>query len=90
LPAVGLPAFLVPYRYAGGHQRINARYLKRHGAAVVLEDEDIKRLLPLVGELLHDEQRLRSMRESAQGLARPDAAQRIAAIVLELAVGRQP
>jgi len=30
------------------------------------------------------------MRESAQGLARPDAAQRIAAIVLELAEGRQP
>jgi UDP-N-acetylglucosamine--N-acetylmuramyl-(pentapeptide) pyrophosphoryl-undecaprenol N-acetylglucosamine transferase len=90
LPAVSLPAVLVPYRYAGGHQRLNARYLERQGAAVVLEDEDIKRLLPLVGELLHDERRLRSMREAAQDLARPDAARRIAAIVLELAEGRQP
>ncbi len=90
LPAVGLPAVLVPYRYAGGHQRLNARYLERHGAAVVLEDDEIERLLPLVGELLHDERRLSSIGESARGLARPDAARRIAGIVLGLAVGRQP
>jgi len=90
LPAVGLPAILVPYRYAGGHQRLNARYLEHHGAAIVLEEVNIEQLLPLVGELLHDERRLRTLRKSAHGLARPDAARRIAALILELAQERQP
>jgi UDP-N-acetylglucosamine--N-acetylmuramyl-(pentapeptide) pyrophosphoryl-undecaprenol N-acetylglucosamine transferase len=90
LPAVGLPAILVPYRYAGGHQRLNARYLERHGAAVILEDEEVDLLLPLAGSLLHDQARLRAMRAAAFRLARPDAARRIAALVLELAEGTQP
>lgn len=90
LPAVGLPAVLVPYPYAGGHQRINARYLERHGAALVLDDEELSRMLPLVGALLHDEPRLREMREAARRLARPDAARRIAGILLDLAAGRRP
>jgi UDP-N-acetylglucosamine--N-acetylmuramyl-(pentapeptide) pyrophosphoryl-undecaprenol N-acetylglucosamine transferase len=85
LPAVGLPAVLVPYPYAGGHQRLNARYLERNGAAVVLDDGDLDGMLPLVGALLHDEKRLRSMRDASRRLARPDAAARIARILLELA-----
>jgi UDP-N-acetylglucosamine--N-acetylmuramyl-(pentapeptide) pyrophosphoryl-undecaprenol N-acetylglucosamine transferase len=89
LPAVGLPAILVPYPYAGGHQRANARYLERHGAAVVLEEADFRQLLPLVGQLLHDVSRLRSMRESAERLARPDAARDIARLVCTLAEGKQ-
>jgi len=90
LPAVGLPAVLVPYPYAGGHQRINARYLERHGAAVVLDDDELERLLPVVGELLHDEQRLQSLQDAARRLARPDAARRIAGILLELAGAGRP
>ena len=85
LPAVALPAILVPYPYAGGHQKLNARYLQKNGAAVVLEDSDLDGMLPLVGELLHDETRLRSMREAARRLGRPDAARRIARILLDLA-----
>jgi len=89
LPAVGLPAVLVPYPYAGGHQRLNARYLADNGAAVILDDGEVGAMLPLVGQLLHDEPRLRAMREAARRLARPDAAARIARMLLDLA-GRGP
>ena len=85
LPAVTLPAILVPYPYAGGHQRLNARYLVDNGAAALLENKELASMLPLVGELLHDGARLQSMREATRRLARPDAAARIAHILLDLA-----
>lgn len=85
LPAVALPAILVPYPYAGGHQKLNARYLQKNGAAVILDDGDLDRMLPLVGELLHNETRLRAMRDAARRLAHPDAARRVARILLDLA-----
>jgi len=87
LPAVGLPAVLAPLPIAGGHQRLNAQYLARSGAAVLLEDDKLEELLPVVGELLHDEERLREMRDASRRLARPNAASRIAGIVLEQAKG---
>lgn len=88
LPAMALPAVLVPGTFAGAHQRPNARYLARAGAAVVLENDDLDKLLPVVGELLADDARLRSMREASRRLARPNAAGRIAQILFELAKGQ--
>jgi UDP-N-acetylglucosamine--N-acetylmuramyl-(pentapeptide) pyrophosphoryl-undecaprenol N-acetylglucosamine transferase len=87
LPAMALPAIVVPGTFAGAHQRPNARYLARAGAAVVLENDDLDQLLPLVGELINDDQRLRSMREASRRLARPNAANRIAQILFDLARG---
>jgi UDP-N-acetylglucosamine--N-acetylmuramyl-(pentapeptide) pyrophosphoryl-undecaprenol N-acetylglucosamine transferase len=87
LPAVGLPAVLVPLPIAGGHQRPNARYMEKNSAAVIVEDANLHRMLPVVGGLLHDEKRLRSMRLAAQHLARPDAAGRIARMLISLAGG---
>jgi UDP-N-acetylglucosamine--N-acetylmuramyl-(pentapeptide) pyrophosphoryl-undecaprenol N-acetylglucosamine transferase len=88
LPAMALPAILVPGTFAGGHQRPNARYIARAGAAVVLEDDDLDQLLPIVGQLLHDDTRLRSMREASRRLARPNAASRVAQILFDLARGQ--
>jgi UDP-N-acetylglucosamine--N-acetylmuramyl-(pentapeptide) pyrophosphoryl-undecaprenol N-acetylglucosamine transferase len=88
LPAVGLPSILVPLPIAGGHQRPNARYLAKNGAAIILEDQDLHRMLPVVGGLLHDQPKLRKMQDVARGLARPDAAGRIARILIATAGGR--
>jgi UDP-N-acetylglucosamine--N-acetylmuramyl-(pentapeptide) pyrophosphoryl-undecaprenol N-acetylglucosamine transferase len=85
LPALGLPAILVPYPYAGGHQRFNAHYLADAGAALVVENGKLNGFLPLVGELLADERRRGAMAEASRRLARPNAARDIARILLEVA-----
>ncbi|MEE8384669.1 MAG: UDP-N-acetylglucosamine--N-acetylmuramyl-(pentapeptide) pyrophosphoryl-undecaprenol N-acetylglucosamine transferase [Dehalococcoidia bacterium] len=84
LPAVGLPAVLVPYPYAGAHQRLNARYLVDNRAAVILDDGDLGSMLPLVGGLLHDSTQLDAMSQASRRLARPEAARNIAGLILDL------
>ena len=88
LAAAGLPAVLVPYPHAtADHQERNARYIADGGAAVVVPDEalDAVRVAREVVELLASPDRLRSMSAAARRLARPDAAERIAERVIELA-----
>ena len=85
LPAAGLPSILVPGTFGGGHQRANAEALASNGAAVVLEEANFDQLLPLVTELLADDQRLEEMAAAAKAQARPEAADRLAEIVLEVA-----
>jgi UDP-N-acetylglucosamine--N-acetylmuramyl-(pentapeptide) pyrophosphoryl-undecaprenol N-acetylglucosamine transferase len=84
-PAAGLPSVLVPYPYAGAHQWSNARYLAEAGAAVTVADDKLaSSLIPTVLDLLADDGRRAAMRQAAQSLARPDAAQRIAHQLEEL------
>ncbi|MEO8539811.1 MAG: UDP-N-acetylglucosamine--N-acetylmuramyl-(pentapeptide) pyrophosphoryl-undecaprenol N-acetylglucosamine transferase [bacterium] len=85
IPAANLPSILVPGTFAGGHQRNNARWLADAGAGVVVEEADLTGLVSTVQTLLADTPRLLSMREAARSLARPDAADAIAKVVLEVA-----
>jgi UDP-N-acetylglucosamine--N-acetylmuramyl-(pentapeptide) pyrophosphoryl-undecaprenol N-acetylglucosamine transferase len=85
LPAAALPSILVPATYAGGHQRENARWLASRGAAVVLEESEIASLGDRLQELLTDTARLATMRAAASAVAQPQAADRIASIILEVA-----
>ena len=85
IPAAALPSVLIPGTFAGGHQRNNARWLTENGAAVTLEEADIANVAAVLGELLSDVSRLAEMRDAATKLARPDAADAIAAVVLEVA-----
>jgi UDP-N-acetylglucosamine--N-acetylmuramyl-(pentapeptide) pyrophosphoryl-undecaprenol N-acetylglucosamine transferase len=85
IAAAGRPALLVPYPYAAGrHQHANAEWMTEAGAAAVIEDSELDsdRLRSLVAELLGDPERLARMASASAGLARPDAAQRVAAEVL--------
>ncbi len=85
-PAAKLPALLVPYPYSGQHQRPNAEYMERNGAARMLLDADLESMLiPTALELLGDEGMLADMRESANAMARPDAAYVIAEQLWQLA-----
>lgn len=85
IAAAGRPAVLVPYPHAAGdHQRGNATWMAEAGAAIVIEDADLDaaRLRELCTELLSDDSRLAEMAAASASLARPDAAQRVAAEVL--------
>ena len=86
--AIGRPSILVPSPYAtADHQTSNARWLADAGAAILLPDADCtgERLRALVGALLSDRRRLEAMAESARAMGKPDAADRIAEAVLEVA-----
>ena len=79
LAAAGLPAVLVPYPHAtGDHQTKNARHFERAGGAVVVSEDELERVPPLVAELLGDRARLDSMARAMRAAARPDAAEEIA------------
>ena len=84
-PAAGLAAVLVPYPYAGAHQWANARYLAEAGAAITIADADLGTdLIPNLRDLLTDHDRRATMERAARALARPDAAQSIAALLVNL------
>jgi undecaprenyldiphospho-muramoylpentapeptide beta-N-acetylglucosaminyltransferase len=86
LPLFGLPAILVPYPHAWRYQIVNANYLAKHGAAVVLQDEDLPvKLLAQVKELMQNKTNLVQMKAAMQLQARPGAAREIASILRSMA-----
>ena len=89
LAAVGAPSILVPYPFAGAHQRYNARFLADEGAAVMVPDEafDADRLVAEASPL-RDDGRRQAMSHAARRLGRPDAARVLADELLALAERR--
>ncbi len=84
-PSFGLPAILVPYPHAWRYQKVNAMHLVSHGAAELLPDEKLQvELAARVRALLGDPQKLVAMRAAMRRLARPDAAEAIAAQIVAL------
>ncbi|MDR3791893.1 MAG: undecaprenyldiphospho-muramoylpentapeptide beta-N-acetylglucosaminyltransferase [Terracidiphilus sp.] len=93
LAAAGRPALLVPFAAAAdGHQQRNAEAMVNSGAAVMLNewDLDVKgRLLDTLAQLLNDRERLYAMSLAARTQAHPDAAERIARKLAELAKSKE-
>jgi UDP-N-acetylglucosamine--N-acetylmuramyl-(pentapeptide) pyrophosphoryl-undecaprenol N-acetylglucosamine transferase len=89
LAAAGVASILVPYPFAGAHQRYNASYLADEGAAVMVPDDelDARRLLAEATALLDDERRV-AMAVAARRLGHPEAARILADALLAMAQGR--
>lgn len=84
-PAAGLPAILAPGPFAGSHQALNAEYLARHGAAVVINDADLNRhLKETVIDLITNKIELQAMSQACRSLVKPHAAEDLARQVLEV------
>lgn len=91
LAVAGVGAILVPYPYAiDDHQRRNAeRFVAGGAGALVLEAElDATRLARELAACLGTAGRLEAMARAARAQGRPDAAERIADVCLELAEAR--
>lgn len=86
LCAVGVGSVLVPFAQAvDDHQTRNAEYLVERGAAVLLKQDDAlaDSLATTLRQLAADGGRRLAMAQAARALARTDAADRIADIILE-------
>ena len=87
LARCGIPALLIPYPYAGAHQRANARLVEAVGGGVTLEESDAtpERALASMRQIFADERLRRMMGEQMRGLASADAAERLTETIVELA-----
>ena len=86
LSAGGMASVLVPFPHAvDDHQTANARFLADQGAAILIQQRDLKpqALAALIGSL--DRARLLEMARKARALGKPDAAQHVARRCMELA-----
>ena len=72
--ALGIPAILVPYPYAGGHQKLNAMALEKIGSGILLEENDLTPIYMRDAILkLMDADVLGAMSAKAKAVERPDA-----------------
>ena len=88
LTVAGKAALLVPFaRATGDHQLLNARALEVAGAALVIEEAQLtgETLGRRVKEVLETPGSLEAMEDASRRLGRPDAAARVADLLLEAA-----
>lgn len=84
----GLPAILIPYPHsANKHQNANAEYLTKAGAAKLLLEKDLnsKILYNEIIALIKDQAKLNAMKAVSKSLGRPEAADNLYRLAVELA-----
>lgn len=87
LAVLGLPAVLIPYPHHRDQQQLrNARYLEQRGGARIIPQDDLgpESLRRVFEELLFVPERLADMGRSLRGLARPDAADAVVDLAVDL------
>jgi UDP-N-acetylglucosamine--N-acetylmuramyl-(pentapeptide) pyrophosphoryl-undecaprenol N-acetylglucosamine transferase len=92
LSAVGLPAAFVPLPIGNGEQRRNALPVVEAGGGLLIEDADLSPawIESQVVPLLTDPAALEGLARHAAAAGVPDADERLADIVLEVAAGKRP
>lgn len=85
--AAGLPAIFVPFQHKDRQQLLNAEFLAKDGAAIIIEQPDFtpETLLNTLQPLLADRQRLTQMAQLAHQKASPFAARRVAEVIVDVA-----
>lgn len=87
ITALGLPSILIPSPYVtANHQEKNARALEKKGAAILITEEALKNtdLMKVIDTIVLDDEQLKTMRCKAKELGTPDAADRLAKLVMEI------
>ena len=86
LTALGKPAILIPYPYAGEHQDANARKLEGVGAAMLIRERELsaEALAANIRLLMEDENIRNGMSSQSRVIGKPDAARSVADIALSL------
>jgi len=83
-----LPSILIPYPYAANnHQFYNAKAFENGGASICLEDNlcDGDNLQEIVTNLVNDKERLQNMKNANAALAKPNATEKIADLLIMIA-----
>ena len=83
LPAAALPAIVLPLDLSDQHR--NAAHLVDKGAAIALSSHELDRLEATVLRLLDDQSEREAMAGAMRRLARPEAAERLATMLREMA-----
>ena len=92
LTAKGIPAILIPYPYAAeNHQEYNARAVEKAGAAKVILNKDLTApvLVEAIDSVICHQDKLAAMAEASRRLGRPEAADTIGELIVELARTKQ-
>lgn len=88
ITAAGKPSILFPYPYhKDQHQKRNAEHLVEHGAAVLCDDLSTTpaQLADIISDLRGNPDKLSAMAQASAALGKPDAADKVASIVLNIA-----
>ncbi len=80
IATAGIPSILIPYPYAGGHQKENAVVLGSVKAAIIIDEKNLTAaaLSAAIKEILFNTATAKEMKERLKGICFPDAIHRLA------------
>ncbi len=87
LTRLGKASILIPYPHAAAdHQTYNAQTMVDAGAAVMIEDRDVKmKLKDVLNSIMNNGKKRQQMNEASLAIGKPNAGREIAQRILELA-----